>query len=231
MKNELPELTPKPDSWDKIMHQADFESQLGNHLSRLPQYSPNEEAWGKITGKMDRKKTVPIWIKWSVAASILGFLCIAGLSTNRFGKNNESKNQELQTSLSLDSELEKVGQDSTVTEPLQSRLLMESAIGSTLEAIPEKIITRRNVELIGLPKINLPELEPTHLENIHLKPREKQTSENSQPKTLHQVSISWSKIKTGFQVKTPFGEKGLDPTNQTQAASQPSQHITIQINN
>lgn len=83
MKN-LKEHSPNPGSWEKIVQRSNFESQLGNHLTTLPQYSPNEEAWERITLEMDCKKPISIWIKWSVASSLLGFLLVGGIALKNF---------------------------------------------------------------------------------------------------------------------------------------------------
>jgi hypothetical protein len=227
MKN-LKEYTPKSDTWGKILQQSEFENQLANHLDRLPQFSPNEESWEKITGAMDRKRILPIWIKWSVAASLFGSLIVAGLVLSKIDNDQETQSLSVQNTEIFP---ENSVSDSISIEPSRSIQAIDSKGNIPQNKVSPKIITKRTVENIEVPRISIPDLKPNISENLVLSLPEPQITEPSQQKTLHQVSISWSKIKPGLQVTTPFGRKELDPTTKTQAATIPPSHITVEINN
>ncbi|HSF52797.1 MAG TPA: hypothetical protein VLA71_03545 [Algoriphagus sp.] len=228
MKN-LKEHSPNPDSWGKIVQRSDFESQLGSHLSQLPLYSPNEDAWERITLEMDRKKTIPIWIKWGVAASLLGFLLVGGMALNNLNSDVENKTQDLVTE-SNSEPAEKERKESTL-ESSQSASPTVTTIEFPQEAsTPEKPVSRK-VELIEIPKINLPEVKPNHLNNLSLSLPEEKISEPSKLKTLHEVSISWSKHKPGLQIKTSFGRNEGIPSPQPQASTPPPRPLILEINN
>lgn len=228
MKN-LKDHSPNPDSWEKIVQRSDFESQLGNHLTRLPQYSPNEEAWERITSEMDRKKTIPFWIKCSVAASLLGFLLVGGMGLKNLNSDVDNKTQDLVTENNIEpAEIER--RESTL-ESSQSTSSTVTTIEFPLEASTQTKPVTRKVEVIEIPKINLPELTPNHLDNLSISLPEEKISEPSKLKTLHEVSISWSKHKPGFQVKTSFGRNEGIPSPQPQASTPPPRPLILEINN
>lgn len=227
MKN-LKEHTPKHGSWEKILQQGQFDTQLANHLKDLPQFSPNEGTWERITAEMDRKKIIPIWVKWGVAASIIGFLIVTGIALSRFDNNEETQLLSIQNS---EASAGYIVKDSISIEPSGSFQLIEHRTNIPEKKIIAKINTKRTVEIIEVPRISPPELKPNTLENLSLSLPEPQITEPSQPKTLHQVSISWSKIKPGLQVTTSFGRKEIDPLDKTQASTNSPSQITIEINN
>lgn len=227
MKN-LKEHSPNPDSWERILQQGQFENQLANHLDRLPQFSPNEESWEKITGAMDRKKILPIWIKWSVAASLIGSLIVAGLVLSKFDNDQETQLLSVQNTEIFP---ENSVSDSISIEPSRSVQAIESNGNISEKKVLPKITTKGPVKNIEVPRIGIPELKPNISENLFLSLPEPQITEPSQQKTLHQVSISWSKIKPGLQISTPFGRKEIDPTTKTQAATITPSQITLEINN
>jgi hypothetical protein len=230
MKN-LKEHTPNPNSWERILKQSQFENQLANHLDRLPQYPPNDESWGKITEAMDRKRIVPIWLKWGVAASIVGILIIAGISVSNIETDPKSQiTQVLPDQASGNLQKNESG-NSTKILPSDAFPPNESAQITSKESVASKKPTKRKVEIIEIPKINLPELKPNISENLSINIPEPQPSEPSQAKTLHQVNISWSKIKPGLQVTTSFGRKEINPTTKTQASANSQSQITLEINN
>jgi hypothetical protein len=227
MKN-LKDHTPKADSWERILKQSEFDNQLANHLDRLPQYSPNEDTWRRITGVMDSKRIVAIWLKWGAAASIIGVLIVAGIALSRFDKDEETQLLSIQNS---EVSAGNVAKDSISIEPSGSFQPIEHSTNIPEKKIQAKITTKRTVEIIEVPKISLPELKPTISENLSITTPEPQFTEPIQPKTLHQVSISWSKIKPGLQVTTSFGRKEINPTTETQASNASASQITIEINN
>lgn len=230
MKN-LKDLTPNPDSWERILQQSQFENQLANHLDRLPQYSPNEESWEKITGAMDRKRTIPVWVKWGVAASIAGFLIIAGISVSKIESDPKSQLSQVLPEQTSDYSQENQSENTSETLPSEAFLPNESAQNTSKESVVLKRPTKRKVEIIEIPKINLPELKPNISENLSITIPEPQPFEPNPAKTLHQVSISWSKIKPGLQVTTTFGRKEINPTTKTQASANSQSQITLEINN
>ncbi len=230
MKN-LKDHTPNSDSWEKILQQGQFESQLVNHLKNLPQFSPNEEAWQRITAEMDRKKTIPIWVKWSVAASILGFLLVGGISISRMDSNLENHLTQVLPNQNSNGSEEIGSQDSITLEPTQALPNVVSSQITSTENHTLKSQINRNQEIIEVPKISLPELHLSATEKLSLHLPEPQKAEPIQPKTLHEVTISWNKIKPGLHVKTPFGRKEMDSANKTQASTNTTSQITLEINN
>lgn len=231
MKN-LKDHTPKADSWEKILQQGQFENQLANHLDRLPQFFPNERTWERITSEMDRKKAIPIWMKWGIAASILGFLIAGGVSLSKMESKLENQITQVLPNQNSNATKANESQNAITIEPTQDSSPIELSNILSTEEIGTKRRTKRTIEAIKVPKIDLSELiELNSSENLSLSIPEPQRTEPNQPKTLHQVNISWSKIKPGLQVTTPFGRKEIDPTTKTQAATIPPSQITIEINN
>lgn len=177
---------------------------------------------------MDRKRILPISIKWGVAAAVIGILIVSGLVFSKFDNDQETQLLSVQNTKILS---ENSVSDSISIEPSRSVQAIEYSGNIPEKKISPKITTKRHVENIEVPKISLPELKPNISKNLSLSLPEPQMTEPSQPKTLHQVSISWSKIKPGLQITTPFGRKEIDPTNKTQASNASESQIILEKNN
>ncbi|GAA0880761.1 hypothetical protein GCM10009119_37310 [Algoriphagus jejuensis] len=224
---KLPEHTPKASTWEDLLKKADFESQLNNHLPSLPNFAPQDGAWEKITAELDRKKFIPIWVRWSAAAAVAGIFLAFLISLNR--SVDPMQDQELLTDNPIEI-------DNSAVEVLPSDLpIVADAFAENTENAPFQISPKKKVkrttETIEAPKMGLPEIDLSLSKNLSLEIPEKQIQESTPPKTLHQVSISWSKIKPGLQVKTSFGRMGSELGEKQQASTHHLGQLTVEIDN
>ena len=79
---KLPEHSPKESTWEDLLKKGTFETQLKNHLPTLPQFAPQDPAWERITAELDRKKVIPIWLRWSAAVAVIAILWFSLISIN-----------------------------------------------------------------------------------------------------------------------------------------------------
>ncbi len=220
MKN-LPEHSPKADAWEKILGQGDFDTQCGRLLSDLPMYSPKESSWEKIEAELDRKRTVSPWIDWAAASAVIGLLLGVGIFIPSF----ESKKDDMLSSL----DSEKVNQ---VFAPEKTEESPTISATETIPTVPEKRQTKRQAtEEIQIQKIPLPEVKLSPNETLSLVLPESSPSESAPAPTLHQVRISWTKIKPSMQVRTTFGRMDSEQPDKQQASAPKTEHISIDINN
>lgn len=223
---KLPEHSPRPSAWDEILKKGEFDSQLGPHLSKLPQFSPQDAAWERITAELDRKKVIPIWVRWATAAAVLAILLLSALSLDKSG----DAIREQQPVAENPTEKENVAVEVVPSESPK----IEETVALNSEKVRNATSsrkTKRTMEVIEVPKMTLPELELSQSKNLSIEIPERQIHESSPTKTLHQVSISWSKIKPGLQVKTSFGRMGSELGQKPQASATENSQITLEINN
>ncbi len=224
---KLPEHSPKASAWEDLLKKASFESQLENHLPTLPQFAPQDAVWEKITAELDRKKVVPIWLRWSAAAAVIAILLFSLISIFR----TEDK---IQDQVLLSEKPIEVGNSTVVAVPSETPTNTEN-IAANAENAPLKFSPeekpKRSIEIIEAPKMTLPDLELSQSKNLSLKIPKTIVPEAQVQKTLHQVSISWSKIKPGLQVKTSFGRSESELGQKPQASTTQNSQITLEINN
>lgn len=220
MKN-LPEHSPKADAWEKILGQGDFDTQCGRLLSDLPMYSPKESSWEKIEAELDRKRTLSPWIYWAAASVVVGLMLGVGIFIPSF----ESKKDDVLS-----------GIDSTKVEQVFApEKIEETALTEAVEILPKAIEERKTKRqatgAIQIQKIPLPEVKFSTDETLSLVLPESSPSESAPAPTLHQVRISWNKIKPSMQVRTTFGRADAEQSQKQQASTPKAEHISIDINN
>lgn len=224
---KLPEHSPKHDTWERILSRGEFESQLDTHLPNLPQYQPKQLTWERITEKLDQKKATPVWIPWSIAAAVVAILFLTGIDQEWIGKEakelspltnrqNDAPNPDIQIPFEEKAQVAEMESTNPENEAKDS---------------PKRKPAPRAIETIEVPKMALPELNLAQTGNLSLEIQESQILEPSPPKTLHQVSVSWSKIKPGLQVKTTFGRKEAELGQKPQASADPAGQLILEINN
>lgn len=220
MKN-LPEHTPKADAWEKILGQGDFDAQCSRLLSDLPIYSPKASSWNRIETALDKKRTLSPWIYWAAASAVMGLLLGVGMFNWSF------ENKKGQMLSSIDS-----AKEEQVFAPEETE---ESTTISATETIPtasEKKQTKRQAtEAIQIQKIALPDIKFSPAESLSLALPDTPLAESSPPPTLHQVRISWTKIKPSMQVRTTFGRMDSEQPDKQQASTPKVEHLSIDINN
>src|SRR5690606_1661268 len=106
--------------------------------------------------------------------------------------------------------------ETTPSESITTAEIVELSTDDLSPAIAGGDKPERFVRVIEAPKMTLPEVVLSQSKSISLERPETQMQESVPPQTLHQVSISWNKIKPGLQVKTSFGraEAELEPKQQ-----------------
>ncbi|WP_057939336.1 hypothetical protein [Algoriphagus resistens] len=224
----MKEYNPKPDLWSKIQQRKNFDVQVREHLPNLPKKMPKADLWTAIERELDQKKPViPLWKYGMVAASIGLILMCVGIAYLEFGET-DVKPQMI------------TGENTPPAEHIMPEEKPFTKTGSALNATEEtqtenpdtnasikKPESRETIPLIKLPRRDLADLsiENTYASKLIIPP----TTEHETPKTLHQVSISWSKIKPGLQLKTPFGRQESE-LGQKASIDQVGQ-ATLEINN
>ncbi|REG90537.1 hypothetical protein [Algoriphagus antarcticus] len=227
---KLPEHSPKPDLWSKIQQRKNFDSQVNAHAANLPVQMPKADLWSDIESKLDQKAPViPFWKYAMAAASIMLILALSGIAYLQFGE------KEVDTSLITEvitqaPALNTIGEDQAIkTEPAfvePEQIALETAEPKMTQ---KQTINRETSAPIEFPKLTLAELsvENTLISKLNIPP----APEKEVAKTLHQVSISWSKIKPRIQVKTQFGQQELELGQTSQASVDHIGQVTIEINN
>lgn len=229
MKN-LPEHNPKQGAWEDLLKRREFNSQLKEHLPKLPQYFPQDAAWEKISGRLESKKPIPLWVRWSVAASVVGIIFISGITQKGFvSENHDEQNQAFSSSNKVDNLTTKSQIQAVETKP-DPEIISPIIEKFSKESLEKKRISRSN-EQIDFPEFSLPPIELFASPSLTLKISEKEKPVLAPQKTLHQVSISWSKIKPGMQVKTPFGSQDSEVGQKPQASAAPIGRIILEIKN
>ena len=224
---KLPDHSPKLSAWEDLQKRMDFDSQVSGHVPNLPQFSPKNGSWEKIAAELDSKKIVTNWMPWSTAAAVVAILLLFAFWLK--SPNQNLKKQRLTSKLST-----MAVQRTDETASLETTILGELAEGNskiipqkpTLEKEPERIVA-----IIEVPEMTLPEVELWQSKNISLQLPTEQSKDSAQAKTLHQVSISWSKTKPGPHVKTSFGRTETDLGQKPQASTDRKSSLTLEINN
>ncbi|OOG75202.1 hypothetical protein [Algoriphagus sp. A40] len=224
---KLPEHSPKASAWEDLLKKGTFQSQLDNHLPTLPQFAPQDAAWEKITTELDRKKVIPLWIRWSAAAAVIAILLFSLFSINR----TEEKIQDAELLTENPVEIDNSAVEVVPSEVPTSKETFTSSAENAPGKFSPKKKTKRSIEIIEAPKMTLPELELSQSKNQSLIIPETKVPEAKIQETLHQVSISWSKIKPGLQIKTSFGRMESGLGQKPQASSNENSQITLEINN
>ena len=214
---KLPEHSPKASAWEDLLKKGTFENQLDSHLPTLPQFAPQDAAWERITAELDRKKVIPIWIRWSAAAAAIAILLFSLISIDRTDEKIQDREVLTENPVEI---------DNSAVEVLPSEAPnVKETITASVENAPQKSSpkrkTKRSMEIIEAPKMTLPDIELSQSKNVTLKIPEPKAPEAQIQETLHQVSISWSKIKPGLQVKTSFGRM------ESELGQQPKASVTV----
>lgn len=224
----MKEYNPKPDLWSKIQQRKDFDLQVKEHVSNLPEKMPKADLWSAVERELDQKKPViPLWKYGMVAASIGLILTLAGIAYLEFGET-DVKHQMVAGENTPSTELI-MPEEKPITE---TELALNTTEETQLEKpntniSPKHPVSRETIAPIKLPKLDLADLtiENTYVMELIIPP----ATAHETPKTLHQVSISWSKIKPGIQLKTPFGRQESE-LGQKASIDQASQ-VILEINN
>lgn len=223
---KLPDHSPKTSAWEDLLKKMDFDSQVSGHLPNLPQFSPKDGTWERIAAELGPKKVVPIWMPWSAAAAVaILLLAVFGLNSS----NKDKQRQQLTSERAPKSDqknLETVSPESSSPGEIAEAIPKNFSQKPTLKKKPERL-----EEIVEVPEMNLPEIELLQSKNISLQLPEEQTKDRIPAKTLHQVSISWTKIKPGLQVKTSFGRTEDELGQKPQASADRIEPFTIGINN
>ncbi len=224
---KLPDHSPKTSSWDDILKRMDFDSQVSGHLPNLPQFSPKDDTWERIAAELESKKTVPIWMPWSAAAAVVAILLLAAFWLK--SSNQDIQKQQLTSGLPAMSAQRNA--EPASPEPLTKVEITEA----NSKSIPQKPTPKKKPEqmvaIIEVPEMTLPEVELWQSKNISLQLPEEQSKDSVPAKTLHQVSISWSKIKPGLQVKTSFGRAEAELGQKPQASTDRIDPLNEEKNN
>lgn len=213
MKDQLNELTPKPESWDNILGRISFENQLQDHLTNLPEFSPEEESWSKIEGRFVEKKPILVWQSLKIAAGIIGILLAAGWVIYNSKSVNET-NPDVHPLVTV------------VKKEIHLILEKPSVQESEIRKVPKlsPLVPQREEEL-ELATLELPEIKSIAFEPEILLP-ELTSNQDEKPelipkKTLHEVTISWGIESSKPKIGTSFGRQNsnLNQTFQTDRKS------------
>lgn len=219
---------PKPDLWSKIQQRKDFDLQVKEHVPNLPVKMPKADLWDSIESELDQKTPlIPLWKYGIAAASIALILALSGIAYLQFDEK-EAKTP-LVTEVSIPStKLETIDKNlEGEPEALKTEVIKPE---TPLPATSRKTSPQREtIAPIELPELNLEDLniKNTFVSDLIIPP----TTVAEAPKTLHQVSISWSKIKPKMQITTGFGRKESELSQKQQASSEQKAHVTLEINN
>lgn len=224
MKN-LPQHTPKSTSWDKILQQQDFDTQLEKVSLDLPHFEPSSKAWEGIVSELDsEKRIIPIWQKLA-AAMVLVFMI--ALSWFLLEKDQDP---------TFETDLLTQIQDISIPIPVEKPILEgkesfvemgkpSNPISETKPVESKKVLAEVSIPNIALPTMEIPQvsLDPSYNPN--------QFTASSENKSLHEVDISWGKGRSKMRVKTTFGksQEELQQDRKSQTAS--SKTIQIKFKN
>lgn len=225
------------DLWSKIQDRKNFDYQVKMHLPNLPKREPKIDLWKSIEEELDSKKPVviPIWRYGLMAASLALVLSVSAILF--FQLDTKNSDSDLITDVQVEIPKSNPNDQKSDTEPMlpveidSSPEIIQSI--EKAETSPEITIkeSHRDRDSIRVPEIDLPDLEfslPSTLAENFQDDLEKE----EERKTLHQVSISWNKLKPRMKILTGFGKQNLDLGNQQQAsANQSKGQLTIEIKN
>ncbi|SHO63504.1 hypothetical protein [Algoriphagus zhangzhouensis] len=224
MKN-LPQHTPKSTSWDKILQQQDFDTQLEKVSLDLPHFEPSSKAWEGIVSELDsEKRIIPIWQKLA-AAMVLVFM-IALLWVLLEKDQDPTFETDLLTQI----------QDISIPIPVEKPILegkesfVEMGKPSTTATETKPFESKQELAEVSIPNISLPTME---IPQVSLDPsyNPNQFTASSKNKSLHEVDISWGKGRSKMRVKTAFGksQEELQPDRKSHTAT--SKTIQIKFKN
>ncbi|WP_339877034.1 hypothetical protein [uncultured Algoriphagus sp.] len=226
----MKEYSPKPDLWSKIQQRKDFDSQVKEHIPNLPVKMPKADLWDAIEKELDQKTPIiPLWKYGMAAAAIALILAFSGIAYFELGEK-EAETQ-LITEVSLPpTEIETINTNpkaKTESENLKPDLI--KAETPILSKPIQSSTLRETITPIETPELNLADLsiENTFVSELIILP----APEIEPPKTLHQVTISWSKIKPKMQITTGFGRQESELNQKQQASADQKAQVTIDINN
>jgi hypothetical protein len=207
MKSLPNDHTPKKDSWEKILGKMSFDSQLEGHIPNFPMFEPNEKSWAGITEKLDEKKKVVRWPYFSLAAALIGGILIATVIFNSEHLITEN--------ISVQNELTTIEDFKIPIEIIKPEIESpKKSINSEVKISKTAKLQKPDVE-VPLASIEVPELELIAIESERIIPEKMNptfdSAPQSDPKTLHEVTISWGLKPNNFQVKTSFGKQ--DPSS------------------
>lgn len=222
--------SPKPDLWSKIQQRKDFDSQVKEHAQNLPDRMPKMDLWNAIESELDRKTPViPLWKYGMVAASIGLILVLSGIAYLEFGE------KEVETQMITKVNMESSKYTSSEENPIAENDPKKETVASNADKTPLQSQQKRRVpllmEAIKVPSMPFPEIELPQSINLSLKIPDKLAQETVPQKTLHQVSISWIKIKPRMQVKTGFSHLESELGQKNQASIDQTGQLTLEINN
>ena len=226
----MKEYSPKPDLWSKIQQRKDFDSQVKEHIPNLPVKMPKADLWDAIEKELDQKTPIiPLWKYGMAAAAIALILAFSGIAYFELGEKEEET--PLITEVSLPpTEIETIDTNpkaETESENLKPDLI--KAETPILSKPRQSSTQRETITPIETQELNLSDLsiENTFVSELIIPP----AAEVEPPKTLHQVTISWSKIKPKMQITTGFGRQDPELNQKQQASTDQKAQVTIDINN
>jgi len=224
MKN-LPQHTPKSTSWDKILQQQDFDTQLKKISLDLPHFEPTSKAWEGIVSELDsEKRIIPIWQKLATAMVLVFMIALSWILLEKDQDSTFETDHLTQIrDISIPITAEK-----PIFEGKESYVEMRKPSIPTTETKPiesKQELAEVSIPNIALPTIEIPQvsLDPTYNPN--------QFTASLESKSLHKVDISWGKGRSKMRVKTAFGksQEELQPNRKSQTAS--SKTIQIKFKN
>lgn len=220
MKN-LPEHTPRANSWEHILGENNFDSQYRRLIADLPTYTPKATSWDKINAALDKKQVVSPWFYWAAASAVIGLLLGVGILEQDFEKTQDKALSSVDLKKAEQAIVPKQTEESTIARVLE-----------TSPAVAQKRKTERKInEAIEIQRIALPDVKLSPDETLSLELPKTPPTESAPLQTLHQVSISWSKIKPGLQVKTSFGRMESELGQKPQASAHHVGQLTVEIDN
>lgn len=224
MKN-LPQHTPKSTSWDKILQQQDFDTQLDKVSLDLPHFEPSGKAWEGIISELDtEKRIIPIWQKLA-AAMVLAFMIALSWVLLE-------KDQEPTFETDLLTQIQEISIPMDVEKPILEgkESFVEMGKLSTPAEVTKPFESKQELAEVSIPNIALPSIEIPQ-ESLDRTYNPNQFTASSENKSLHEVDISWGKGRSKMRVKTAFGksQEELQPDRKSQTAS--SKTIQIKFKN
>ncbi|TFV94728.1 hypothetical protein E4S40_12015 [Algoriphagus kandeliae] len=224
MKN-LPQHTPKSTSWDKILQQQDFDTQLEKVSLDLPHFEPSSKAWEGIVTELDsEKRIVPIWKKLAAAMVLVFTIALSWVLLE--------KDQEPNFETDLLTQIRDISIPIQVEKPILEgkESFAEMSEPSTLTTETKPIESKQELAEVSIPIIALPNLE---IPQVNLDPtyNPNQFTASSENKSLHEVDISWDKGRSKMRVKTAFGKSQEELQSNRKYQTSSSKTIQIKFKN
>ena len=199
MKYQLPELTPKSESWDKILERVKFDNQLKDHLGNLHEFTPDEQTWSKIERHLEEKKGLSVGPFIKIAAGLTAILLASAWVIYSWNPGSELK-------LETDPLINVAKKEIPVT--LEKTQLPKSELAEKSQVYP--VISSKREE-IQVATLELPEIEFYAIEGQIFLPEppiiQEKISEPTAEKTLHEVTISWGLKSPKLKIGTSFGRQ------------------------